>query len=361
MTALIYLIILLCGLPTLLLSFDFLSFVFTKRRLYNKIQYGIIEVAGMIALPLLYLLLFDESTNDCCGDSATFSPEHKLTIYVLISVSIITYFYSSYKRNSSTPVIEVLTNSILLLGLVLNIFIAIHIGGILWLWGNIPVGLLFMFRLIGNHKIFIESNKVNQYEPENYFEKIAWKILNLNPFIKIPFLLVLCLPVLTIISSLLILFGQKADSIVRAFTDTYKHGFSQLNYMCYNVECGEHFLCSVAANGHKKVVSPIRYGERNGSKIICNRQLLISNAFEELIQQNLPKTHRIIRSKYNKIGKLIHKHYHIFNNKFVSDIIYIIMKPLEMFFLVILYTFDRKPENRIAKQYLNKKDIKILN
>jgi hypothetical protein len=318
-------------------------------------------VAGMIVLPLLYLLLFDESKNDCCGDSATFSPEHKLTIYTLISVCIITYFYSSYKRNFSTPVVEVLTNSILLLGLVLNIFIAIHISGILWPWGCIPVGLLFMFRLIENHKIFIESNKINQYEPENYFEKFAWRILNLNPFIKMPFLLALCLPILTIMSSLLLLFGQKADSIVRAFTDTYKHGFSQLNYMCYNVQCGEHFLCSVAANGHKKVVSPIRYGERNGSKIICNRQLLVANAFEEIIQQNLPKTHRIIRSQYNKIGKLIHKHYHIFNNKFISDMIYIIMKPLEMFFLVILYTFDRKPENRIAKQYLNSKDIKIMN
>ena len=29
-----------------------------------------------------------------------------------------------------------------------------------------------------------------------------------------------------------------------------------------------------------------------------------------------------------------------------------LMKPLEWLFLVVLYTFDRKPENRICSQYL---------
>jgi hypothetical protein len=148
--------------------------------------------------------------------------------------------------------------------------------------------------------------------------------------------------------------------MIRAFTDTYKHGFSQLDYMCANVDCGGHFLCSVGANGHKKIVKPIRYGERNNSKIICNRQLLISNAFEELVQENFPLIHKIIRRNYNKVGKIIHKYYHIFNNKIVSDIVYILMKPLEFVFLLTLYTFDNKPENRIATQYLTANDKKKI-
>lgn len=130
--------------------------------------------------------------------------------------------------------------------------------------------------------------------------------------------------------------------------------------MCDNVECGGHFLCSVGANGHKLIVKPIRYGERNGNKIICNRQLLISNAFEGLVQDKLPKVHKIIRKVYNHVGNLVHKHYHIFNNKLVSDFIYILMKPLELVFLITLYTFDNKPENRIAIQYLNKNDIQTI-
>jgi hypothetical protein len=155
---------------------------------------------------------------------------------------------------------------------------------------------------------------------------------------------------------LLLLFGQKPDSIVKAFTDTYKHGFSQLDYMCDNVQCGGHFLCSVAANGHKDIVKPVRYGERGGGKIICNRQLLIANAFEEIIEQKLPKFHKIIRGNYNKVGNLIHRYYGIFNNKYVADVVYIFMKPLELFFLITIYLIDQKPENRIAVQYLSKSD-----
>ena len=34
-----------------------------------------------------------------------------------------------------------------------------------------------------------------------------------------------------------------------------------------------------------------------------------------------------------------------------EHIVYIIMKPLEWLFLLVLYLFDTKPENRIATQY----------
>ena len=35
-----------------------------------------------------------------------------------------------------------------------------------------------------------------------------------------------------------------------------------------------------------------------------------------------------------------------------ADITYLVMKPLEWIFLLVLYLTDRKPEDRIAKQYL---------
>ena len=130
---------------------------------------------------------------------------------------------------------------------------------------------------------------------------------------------------------------------------------------CDNVQCGGHYLCSVAANGHKEVVKPVRLGERNGGKIICNRQLLIANAFEELLQDKVPFIHQFIRKNYNKVGNLIHRHYGLFNNKYFSDFIYLLMKPLEWFFLAVLYCFDHNPENRIAKQYLSQKDRQHLN
>lgn len=351
---LIYLCIIF-GLPTFFLALEFISFLFTGRRLYSKPQILILEIAGMLFLPLFYLGFFDESANDCCSDSATFSPEHKPTIYLLIFLCIAAYFYSSLKDRITIPVVEVLINVLLLFGFVLNIFIGIHIGDIYWLFGNIPVGILLLFRMIENHRLFLEHHQIHTIEPDNFFEKIAWKILSLHPWLKLPMLFLLCLPVFTVITSLLMLFGQKPDAIVRAFTDTYKHGFSQLDHLCNNVACGGHFLCSVAANGHKQVVKPIRYGERNGHKIICNRQLLIANAFEELIQEKMPRSHRYIRSQYNKVGNVVHRHYHLFSHKWLSDCIYLLMKPLEFVFLITLYTFDQKPENRIARQYVRKR------
>jgi hypothetical protein len=50
----------------------------------------------------------------------------------------------------------------------------------------------------------------------------------------------------------------------------------------------------------------------------------------------------------------------VFNNRFVADFIYLLMKPLEWLFLAVLYTVDRKPENRIAKQYLSRADRKQI-
>jgi hypothetical protein len=168
------------------------------------------------------------------------------------------------------------------------------------------------------------------------------------------------LPLLAIVTGILIVFGQKPDSIIRAFTDTYRHGFSQLDHECDSVICDGHYLCTVAAKGHRKFVKPQRLGERGGRTIICNRQLLVSNAFEELLQERLPFLHKRIRGAYNHVGNMVHRYYGIFNNKYVADTVYVLMKPLEWFFIIVLYAFDRKPENRIAKQYLSKADREQL-
>jgi len=349
------------GLPSLFLIIEFINFLFYGKRIYNLIFTRILEFAGMIVLPLAYLVILDEDINDCCSDSATFSPEHRLTIFVFLILSVSFYFYSSFKSNVLSPIIEVITNSFLLFGFIFNIFIAIQVNSYFWLWGNIPVGILFVFQLIKNHNTFMELYANPRHLTDNVFDKWAWNILQQKLFFKIPLLLILFIPVFSLITSLLLLFGQKPDSIILAFTETYKHGFSQLNHLCENVECGGHFLCSVAANGHTTLVQPIRYGERGGHRIICNRQLLIANAFEELIQQKMPLAHAFIRKNYNKVGNAIHKHYHIFSIKLISDIIYILMKPFELIFLVVLYSFDQKPENRIARQYINADFKEALN
>lgn len=348
------------ALPLLISVIDFLGFLVKGKRIVNIVVLRIIEIEAFLILPYLYLSL-GAKKNDCCDESAAFSPEHRTTILVFIALCLAAYFYSSYRKGIAPPILEVVLNSFLLFAVILNIFIAIQTKEPIFAFGgNAPIILLTILVLAKNQKAFISQPQGPPAMAKNKVERFAWQVLNLQPLVKFPILFILCLPLIVIVTAILLLAGQKPDSLVRAFTDTYRHGFSQWDYKCDNVICGGHYLCSVAANGHPKIVKPQRFGLRNGHNIICNRQLLISNAFEELLQEDLPFLHKPIRRQYNKIGQFIHRHYHIFNNKLVSDAIYLLMKPLEWFFLLILYTCDRKPENRIAKQYISNLDRKQI-
>jgi len=313
---------------------------------------------GMVLYPLVYLSW--NTQNDCCG-AAPFANEHLLSIIILIGSYCLSFTYCLLRKRIYSPIIEVCANTFLIIGIILNVVVAIHTESyILALIGNLP-GILIMSNVLVRNHVFLlnEINPIGKKE-RNIFEKIAFKILYLPAFKKFPLLIVLCLPVLSILISFLLLFGQKPDSLILAFTQTYKHGFSQLDYQCNNVQCGGHYLCSVAANGHSDIVKPQRLGVRHGNTIICNRQLLISNAFEELLAEKTPTLHKIIRTNYNKVGNVVHKYYWVFNNKYVSDVIYILMKPAECFFIATLYTFDSKPENRIASQYLKAEDREVI-
>ncbi|MFN0015739.1 MAG: DUF6688 family protein [Saprospiraceae bacterium] len=341
----------------------FLYFLFVNRHDHRVATVlAFVEVWIVLISPIFFLGNTDVGhKNDCCGLSAVFSPDHSLGIYLLIGLCQTAYVVAMFRTKLFPPVPELLLNLLLLLGLAINVLLCFHLspnshetGAALWIFGNIPIILLILMRLM-KHQAMMESQIFDE-EPSrsSALSKLAMYILNLKPVLKFPLLAVLLVPLTVLISLFLMLFGQKPDSLIRAFTETYKHGLSALDYQCNNVDCGGHFLCSVGANGHRTIVRPIRYGVRNGKRILCNRQLLISNAFEELLQEKLPATHAFVRKNYNRVGLVVHRHYGVFKVQFVSDAVYLLMKPLEWFFLFVLYTFDDKPENRIAMQYVDK-------
>ena len=88
---------------------------------------------------------------------------------------------------------------------------------------------------------------------------------------------------------------------------------------------------------------------RRGEKIVVNRQLCVANAFEQLIQEKTPRFHRAIRTFYDTYGYPVSKH---INSAWAADVVYVIMKPLEWIFIMVLYFYDEKPEDRIYSQYL---------
>lgn len=162
--------------------------------------------------------------------------------------------------------------------------------------------------------------------------------------------LVLMFPLLGILIAILMLFGQAPDSVIKAFTETSDWNLS-LRQAPQNVMYDEHYLCTVAAGGHKTIVKPIRLGRRHGHEVIVNRQLCIANAFEQVLEERTPGFHRALRHFYDTYGfpvaRLIH-------SKYTADLVYFIMKPLEWIFLCVLYLTDAHPENRIAVQYTGK-------
>lgn len=158
------------------------------------------------------------------------------------------------------------------------------------------------------------------------------------------------LPLLGILIGILILFGQQPDAVIKAWTETSDWQFST-RISPPNVQIDEHYLCTVAAGGHKKIVKPLRMGERHGHRVIVNRQLCIANAFEQILEERTPKFHRLVRNFYDTYGFPVAK---LIRSRWAADFVYVLMKPLEWFFLIVIYLCDVKPENRIAVQYLPK-------
>ncbi len=333
---------------------DMISVLNNNERAGNTFFFRGFEFSAMIVLPFIFISFYDFGTiNNCCLESAFFSPAHRLTIYFLILLNILAYYYSSVRERTAPPLIELIVNAFLAMGLVLCVLIVIHSKETFdWICGIPAIVMFLISQMVVNHRLLISEIAQQQNSDDQHpYTKACLRLLKANVFIKFPLLLVFSVPLLLFLSLLLYVFGQRPDSVIRAFTETYKHGFSQWDYQCENVECGGHYLCSVAANGHTRVVKPVRIGKRNGHYIICNRQLLVSNAFEELIQEKYPALHRVIRKQYDKVGDMVHRNYKVYSKKWVSDIVYVIMKPAEWAFLLVLYLADRKPEQRIARQY----------
>ena len=71
---------------------------------------------------------------------------------------------------------------------------------------------------------------------------------------------------LGIVIAILALFGRAPDSAIKAFTETANYTLST-KIPPQNVSFDEHYLCTVAAGGHRKIVKPIRMGNRHGHAV----------------------------------------------------------------------------------------------
>jgi len=288
-----------------------------------------------------------------------FSREHQLTLIAYILLFNISAFIIWSKGIRLPPLTLVLCLIFIVIGLVLNVGIILQLS-----YHNTES--------INHYEDYVERYsfqiapvlsfiigvcliiKVIRQKSENAIQvNYSNKVLNkINSFLSKRqmqpiIVLVLLLPIFLIITIILILFGQEMHSIVMVFTDTTTWRFSQKSHPP-TLDHKGHYLCTVAACGNPKIVKPLRFGKRGGKIIIVNRQLLIANAFESLLEDFLPKIHKFIRLNYNKYGYDLSKK---INTSSLSNLTYVLMKPLEWLFLITLYLFCICPEKRINSQY----------
>jgi len=157
-------------------------------------------------------------------------------------------------------------------------------------------------------KKLIILEKYTEKDTTNSNRFIKFIYMNMETGLNWYFLLfAVLLPIVIVILIITVIFGEKPDILVKAFIETSDWTFSQ-KISPPPIEYEGHYLCTVAANGHKKLVKPLRIGIRQNHKIIVNRQLCIANAFEQLIQERFPKLHKIIRKNYDRYGYPLSKH-----------------------------------------------------
>ncbi|MCI9502966.1 MAG: hypothetical protein HFG76_13415 [Hungatella sp.] len=146
---------------------------------------------------------------------------------------------------------------------------------------------------------------------------------------------------------ILALFGQRPDNVIRAWTETSQWNLST-KISPPNLITPGHYLCTVAATGHKCLVKPERIGIRRGQQVVVNRQLCVANAFEQILEERLPGFHRKVRSFYDAYGLPVSR---LIRSPYEADAVYLLMKPLEWIFLAVIYLNDARPEDRIRAQY----------
>lgn len=352
-------------LPCILMALDFCFIVMKKEKpIFEMIAFFV----GSVYMALAYLMWalpdYQQPLNTYGMEHAhePFNSEHMIAIILFAVWGFFSYFILKFTRKILPPLVEAVLLSGVYVGCglclvwMLQLLCGAHPEGI---YINVfDIFMIFCLCIVPCiyliHAICLMlklvKEKAQKQESIHYENPVMqrmnlWFLKGANLFLAA---VIALLPVLGVLSVLLCLFGQQPDSIILAFTQTSDWILST-EISPPPVAYDTHYLCTVSLRGHKKLVKPVRYGIRRGEKIVVNRQLCVANAFEQLIMEKAPRFHRAVRNFYDTYGYPISRH---INHAWTADITYLIMKPLEWIFLLVLYLFDEKPENRICSQYL---------
>jgi hypothetical protein len=87
------------------------------------------------------------------------------------------------------------------------------------------------------------------------------------------------------------------------------------------------FIVTAAGQGHAAFVGTHIEIERNGRRLLANQQLITFWQFEDFWRNFAPRSHRIFRCGYNRIGPIIAAQ---IKSPWLADVTYLAIKPLEL-------------------------------
>lgn len=349
--------------PLILTVFNVIN-LFRKKKIKENLIDILTFVFGIGFTFILYFLFGFKDYNEALilggGEVDAHAPVASWsmpTVIAILILGVISYILIRTKKIDLPPLVIVgAMSGILICSIYMIIFIIQLSKNLLEILG---IAYLILFPInyilcsiraeIEMMRHYKDKNKMIK-EYDNKFLNKCNKILNdidTWPILSIIF----AIPLVAILICILVLFGQRPDEAIKAFLETSDWTLSKKISPPADTYDG-HYLCTVSLRGHENIVKPTRMGIRHGEKIVVNRQLCIANAFEQLIEERMPRFHHFVRYVYDKYGYPLSKH---INTAWQADITYFVMKPLEWIFLLILYLCDKNPENRIATQYVGKK------
>ena len=349
------LVLMLCIFLPLLLTAENLLFLFLRHSPERDRAAKHVELLGLaLGIPYTAFALALADITFYNWDQVIYDIHTHIPVYtgalptvaVIVLLALAGYGYLRFVPfEKQPPLLRVLSMAALYLGAAECILWCVQtLGHIHWFVCLLPAN----FVVIAVRTVRTAILAASAAEEKGEREKLRAFGRTLGRAKNLPWLALLAaVPLLGLLVAVLTLFGQEPDSLIRAWTETADWTLSQKTPPP-SLHYEGHYLCTVAAGGHRELVKPLREGKRHGERILVNRQLCIANAFEQLLAERTPRFHRALRDFYDRTGYPIAK---FICTKAAADVVYILMKPLEWVFVFTLYLFDLKPENRIAVQY----------
>lgn len=270
---------------------------------------------------------------------------HLPTVLAFVVLAFVGYLILRYvPLRKLPPLLAVLSMGAVTIGLALTVIASVQLGG----KEEMLLCQVYLINCMVISLRLLRDVVIGYARGEGRASRfVFWNRLLSRTVLLPPLVLLAILPLTLLVVGVMMLFGQQPDSVIRVWTETADWTFSQMTSPPA-IPYEGHYLCTVAATGHRRLVKPLRTGKRHGHTVVVNRQLCVANAFEDLIKERLPRFHRVVRKTYDTLGLPIAKRV---RRATTCDLIYLLMKPAEWLFLAMLYLFDSHPENRIALQY----------